>query len=112
MFKIRGKDLGGIQGGRGGILLDRKCKRHKHNPIMNTCRKFHPNLTMGKRSKIGGKLEMDDLTDVENPHFSLKTPSLRLGNFFSKRNFDTGFEISFVGTMDISSLIRNLSNLG
>ena len=30
-------------------------------------------------------------------------PSLRLRNLFSKRNFDTEFEISFVGTINISS---------
>ena len=39
---------------------------------------------------------------VENPRYSLKTPSLRLCNLFSKRNFDTNFEISFAVTMDIS----------
>ena len=39
---------------------------------------------------------------MENLRYSLKTPSLRLRKFLSKRNFDTGFEISFVGTMDIS----------
>ena len=50
----------------------------------------------------GKKLGMDRLTDVENQRYILQTPSLRLHNFFSKRNFDTGFEISFVGTMDIS----------
>ena len=44
----------------------------------------------------------DSQTDVENTRYSLKTPNLRLNNFLSKRNFDTGFEISFVGTMDIS----------
>ena len=37
------------------------------------------------------------------PRYSLKTPSLRLSNFFSKRNFETGSEISFVGRIDISS---------
>ena len=44
---------------------------------------------------------------MENPRYSLKTPSLGLRNFFSKRNFDTGFEISFVGTIDISSYTQS-----
>ena len=44
---------------------------------------------------------------MENPHYSLKMPSLRLCNFFSKRNFDTGFKISFVGTMVISSYTQS-----
>ena len=39
---------------------------------------------------------------ISNPRHSLKTPSLRLCNFFSKKNFDTEFEISLFGTMDIS----------
>ena len=43
-----------------------------------------------------------ELTTVEKPRYSLKTPSLRLYNLFSKGNFDTRFEISFVGTMNIS----------
>ena len=57
----------------------------------------------GKVFKIRGNLMKELLSDRENPRYSLKTPSLKLCNFFSKRNFDTGFEISFVGTMDISS---------
>ena len=53
--------------------------------------------------KIRGKIGYNDrLTDVENPRYNLKTPSLRLRNFFSKKNFDTGFEISSVGTPEIS----------
>ena len=44
---------------------------------------------------------------MENPRYSLKTSSLRLHNFFSKRNFETEFEISFVGTMDISSYTQS-----
>ena len=50
---------------------------------------------------------MDGRTDVEKGFYSLKTPSLRFCNFFSKRNFDTGFEISFVGTLDISSYTKS-----
>ena len=57
---------------------------------------------------------MDFLTDVENPRYSLKTPCLRLRvfskngkNFFSIRNFDTEFEISFVSTMDISTYTQS-----
>ena len=38
-----------------------------------------------------------------NPRYSLKTPSLRLCNLFYKMNFDTGLEIRFVSTMNISS---------
>ena len=34
-------------------------------------------------------------------------PSLRLRNLFSMRNFDTEFEISFVGTMNISSYTKS-----
>ena len=59
-----------------------------------------------KCSKLGGKLT-EGRTDKKNQHHSLKTPSLRLRNFFSKRNFDTGLEISFVGTMDISSYTQS-----
>ena len=53
------------------------------------------------RGKIGDGLTYLP-TDVENPRYSPKTSSLRFRNFFSKRNFDIEFEISFVGTMDIS----------
>ena len=51
MFKNRGEVLGGREG-----ILKKKCKRHKYHPKMNLCRKFHPNLIMGKRSKIGQKV--------------------------------------------------------
>ena len=43
-----------------------------------------------------------DVLNLTYPGYSLKTPSLRRRNFFYKRNFNTGFETSFVGTMDIS----------
>ena len=44
-----------------GELMRRgkKCKNHKCHPKMNPCWKFHPNRTMGKCLKLGGKLEMD-----------------------------------------------------
>jgi len=48
--------------------------------------------------------ESDKLTDVENPRYNLKRLSLRLRNFFPKRNFNMGFKISFVGinmTLDL-----------
>ena len=70
---------------------------------LNLRRKFHPNRIMGKCSK----LEMDWPVHVENPRYSLKTPNLRPRNFFSKRNFDTEFEIYFVGTMDIQSYTQS-----
>ena len=54
--------------------------------------------TIGKGSKLRAKLVMDWLTDVENPRYSLETTSLRHRNFFCKRNFDTGFAISFIRT--------------
>ena len=58
---------------------------------------------MGKCSKLGEKLEIHDLlTDVENPRYSLKRLSLRLLNLFYKMNFNTGFEISSVGILNIS----------
>ena len=47
------------------------------------------------------------LTDVETPSYVLKTQSLRLHNFISKRNFDTGFEISYVGILDISPYTKS-----
>ena len=53
--------------------------------------------------KIGDKIE-DGLTD---PRYSLNTPSLRLRNFFSMRDFGTEFKIRFVGTMDISSYTKS-----
>ena len=83
--------------------LEKKiCKPHNCFPKMISHTKFHPNWTMGKCSKLGRKLEMV-LTDVENQRYSKKTSTLRLSNFSSKRNFDKGFGISFVITMDISS---------
>ena len=39
---------------------------------------------------------------TEEPALQSKTTNLRLRNLFSKRNFDTGFQINFVSTMDIS----------
>ena len=56
-------------------------------------------------SKIGGKLEK--VTDVQNPCQSLKQLSLRLHNFFPKKNFDTGFEISSVGIPEISPYTKS-----
>ena len=43
---------------------------------------------------------METETNVEKRRYNLKTAGLRLRNYFSKRNFDTGFEISFFGTMN------------
>ena len=60
---------------------------------------------MEKGSKIGGRLEnerKDGLTDVEKLRYMQKWPFLRFLNFFSKRNFDTGYEISSVGITDFS----------
>ena len=39
---------------------------------------------------------------MENQRYNLKPPSFRLRNFIFKRNFDTRFEISFAGTIEIS----------
>ena len=55
----------------------------------------------GKVLNIGVKM-VDIQTDVETTRYSLKTPSLRLLTFFSKRNLYTGYEIRLVDTMDIS----------
>ena len=52
---------------------------------MNLCNKFRQNRTMGKYSKPGGIGDGLTETDVENPRYNLKTPSLRLRNFFFLR---------------------------
>ena len=39
-------------------------------------------------------------------------PSLRLHNFFFKGNFNTGFDISFVGTMHIWSYTQSEQHRG
>ena len=85
----------------GGFRINRY-KRYKCHPKINLLR------TIGKLFKIGGgegerEGVGNGLTDVENPRYSQKAQTLRLQNFFSKGNFDTGSEISFIGTMDISS---------
>ena len=82
--------------------LEKKCKCHKFHPKTNLhtkkpggkvreegdlCKKFHPNR---KVFKIMEKIK-DELTDLENPCYSLTTASLRLHNFISK-NFDMEFE--------------------
>ena len=76
----------------------------KKNKNLQSAMKFHPNRTMGKGSKIGGRLGnvTNQLTDVEKPSYTHKWLSLRLGSFFSKRNLDTGFEISSVDIPEIS----------
>ena len=45
----------------------------------------------------------DAVTDVTKPQW----PILRLCNFFSKRNFDTGVGISFVGIPEISPYTKS-----
>ena len=40
--------------GEGGGEFRKKCKRHICHAKLNQHRKFHPNRTMGKYSKIGG----------------------------------------------------------
>ena len=44
---------------------------------------------------------------MENPLCCLKTPGLRLRNYFSKEKVDTGFEMSFVGTRYTSSYTQS-----
>ena len=62
----------------------------------------------GKGFKNRGKIrERNWLTDVEKPRYTRKWLSLRLRNFFSKRNFDTGFEISSVGIPEISPYTKS-----
>ena len=50
---------------------------------------------MGKSSKTGRILEIDSA-------LYSKTAKFEISKLFPKKNFDTGFEISFVGTMNIS----------
>ena len=54
------------------------------------------------RKKTGNRL-----TDVENQRYSLEMQSLRFRNFFSKKNFDTRFEISLFCTMNMSSYMQS-----
>ena len=58
MFKNRGDDFWekeeNSREGRGNF--EKKCKFHKCYPRMYLGRKFHPNLTMGKGSKMEGRL--------------------------------------------------------
>ena len=51
-FKNRGK----ILGGRGEISRKKMRKPHKFHPKISLCRKFHQNRTIGKGSKIEGRL--------------------------------------------------------
>ena len=76
---------------------------------MKIYKEFHSNQKIGKGSKIEGKLEKltNQPTNVENPRYNLKQLSLRLCNFFLKRNFDTGYKISFVGILDISTYTKS-----
>ena len=91
VFKVVGKV------GREGKILKRKIYNlHKLYPITNSHNKFHKNQTMEKCSKSWEKLG-DGQYDEKNPRYSQKTPTLRLLKFFSNRNFDTEFEISFIG---------------
>ena len=63
----------------------------------------------GKDFKNRGKARKRThiLTDVEKPRYTQKWPCLRLRNFISKRNFDTGFEISSVGIPEISPYTKS-----
>ena len=45
---------------------------------------------------------------MEKPRYSQKELSLRLRTFFSKRNYNTGFEISSVGILE--HLMRHAKN--
>ena len=54
-FKNRGYGLGGEgESGEGGKFREKKCKSHKCDLKLNLHRKFNPNRTMVKCSKIGG----------------------------------------------------------
>ena len=66
------------------------------------------NVTNGI-SKLVEKLKIHDygLTDVENTRYSLKRLSLKLRNFYSKRNFDTELEIGSVGIPEISPYTKS-----
>ena len=59
------------------------------------------------RKKAKLEIDWDWQNSLENPLYSPKTQSLRLRKFFSKKKFDTGFEINFVGTMNISSYTQS-----
>ena len=53
MFKNKGKVLGvGREFREERGEFEKKYKRHKCHSKMNLCKKFHPNRTMGKNSKI------------------------------------------------------------
>ena len=61
---------------------------------------------MRKGSKIEGRLRnvTNWLTNVEKPRYTRKWLCLRLRNFFSKRIFDTRFDI---GSVDISEISQH-----
>jgi len=54
VFIIKGKGLGERVGGQN--FERKKCKRHKCNPKTNSSIKFHLDRTMGKCSKLEGKV--------------------------------------------------------
>ena len=74
---------------------------------MNLFGEFHPNRTMGKGSKTGGKIE--NVTNGFSVETTLhpKMAKFETSQLFSKRNFDAGFEISSVGILDISSYTKS-----
>ena len=49
------KKIGGIVFGGWGGRIKKKWKPPNFHPKMNLCKRFHPNSTMGKCSKIGGE---------------------------------------------------------
>ena len=63
----------------------------------------------GKGLENNGKIRelTNQLNDVEKPRYSRKWLILRLRKFFSKRNLDTGFEISSVGILEISPYTKS-----
>ena len=70
--------------GGGGRISRKKMETYKMKNKF--CIKFHPNWTMGKGSKIRGRLGniTDQPTDEEKPRYTRKWLCLRLGNIFTR----------------------------
>ena len=83
--------------------MKRKTSQISQKPKIGLMYEVSSKSDNGKGLKKRGKIrERNQPTDVGKPRWTRKWPSLRLCNFFSRRNFDRGFEISSVGILDIS----------